>query len=222
MAQLDGLIGAEPVPATIDAEQLPDGVAEFVRRPLGIIPTGFVDVADRDALHIRLVQEMQHHAQTLGADADESDVDLVAGRNISHAAQHPARNDREAHRSCGGLSQELAPRNRVFCVARLKWIFHGSSRRRSYQKTRATDLQRILADRTLMLKTRGISDEAELELVGRAVGSWDRKLHGRGARGSTARRFDRLEFSRSGFIRVCPWLSGLGRCVRWRLSILRI
>ena len=69
-----------------------------------IVRAGFADVADSNALHVRLAQETQHDAQTLRADADESDVDLIAGRNESRAAQHPPRNDGEAKGCRGGLS----------------------------------------------------------------------------------------------------------------------
>ena len=57
-----------------------------MRTPLRIIRARLIAVADRDALHVGLPQEMQHDPQTLGADADERDIDFVAGRNIAHAA----------------------------------------------------------------------------------------------------------------------------------------
>src|SRR6185295_9777121 len=76
VAQLDRLVGTEPIPATVDAEQLTDGFAEFLRVPLGIVRAGFVAVADSNPLNVGLAQKVKHHAQSLGADADESDIDL--------------------------------------------------------------------------------------------------------------------------------------------------
>src|SRR6266849_8712584 len=43
MGQLNGLVGAEPIPAAIDAEQLADGIAELVCVPLWVIRTDFID-----------------------------------------------------------------------------------------------------------------------------------------------------------------------------------
>ena len=109
MGQLNGLVGAEPVPAAVDAEQFADGVAEFVGVPLRVIRTGFIGVADGNALNVGFAQEVKHDAQTLGANTDKSDIDFVAGRNISGATQDAARNDRKANRGSGGLREELAP-----------------------------------------------------------------------------------------------------------------
>src|SRR5882724_5526753 len=47
-----GLIGTEPIPTGVHAEQFADGVAEFVRAPLRVVGAGFVDVADGNALHV--------------------------------------------------------------------------------------------------------------------------------------------------------------------------
>src|SRR5207247_10351240 len=81
MGQLNGLVGAEPVPAAVDAEQFADGVAEFVGVPLRVIRTGFIGVADGNALNVGFAQEVKHDAQTLGANTDKSDIDFVAGRD---------------------------------------------------------------------------------------------------------------------------------------------
>ncbi len=86
MRQLDGLVGAEPIPTAIDAKQFADGVAEFVRLPLGMVGAAFVCVADGDALHIGFAKEAEHDAQTLRTDSDEGDVDFVARWNVSSAA----------------------------------------------------------------------------------------------------------------------------------------
>src|SRR5690349_10727800 len=93
MRQLNGLVGAEPVPASVDAEQFADGIAKFVGVPLRVIRAGFIGIADGDALNVRFAQEVKHDAKTLSANADESDIDFVAGRNVSSAAQHASRND---------------------------------------------------------------------------------------------------------------------------------
>jgi len=113
MGQLNGLVGAEPIPAAIDAQQFPDGVAELMCVPLWVICADFIGVADRHTLYVGLPQKTKHDAQTLGPDSDERNIDLVAGRNIPGAAQHPARNDRKTNRRCGSLPQELAPRDRA-------------------------------------------------------------------------------------------------------------
>jgi len=113
MSQLNGLIGTEPVPAGVDAEQFADRIAEFMSVPLRVIRAGFIGVADGDALNVGFAQKMKHDAQTLSANADESDVDFVAGRNISGAAQHASRNDGKTNSRRGGLRQELAPRSQA-------------------------------------------------------------------------------------------------------------
>ena len=98
-----------------------------MRFPLRVVGAAFVDIADRHALHIRFAQEVQHHAQTLVSYANERHVDLVAGRNISRATQHASRHDGKAHRRCGTLFQEGAPR--IFALQkflRLYLLFHGS------------------------------------------------------------------------------------------------
>ena len=80
-----------------------------MRVPLRIIRTRLIAVTDRDSLHVGLAQKVEHDPQTLGSDADEGDVDLIAGRNITHAAQHAAGNNCESNRGRCSLSQELAP-----------------------------------------------------------------------------------------------------------------
>src|SRR5580698_1901578 len=98
MGELKWNIGAEPVPTGSYAQQLLDGVAKLVRRPLRVIGARLVDIANRDALDIRLVQEMKHHAQALSADADERNVDLIAGRDMADATEDVSRDDRETQR----------------------------------------------------------------------------------------------------------------------------
>ena len=90
MGQLNRLVGAEPIPAAVDAEQFADGIAELMCVPLRVIRAGFIAVADSHTLYVGLPQKVKHDAQTLGADANEGNIDLVAWRNISRAAQHPA------------------------------------------------------------------------------------------------------------------------------------
>src|SRR6266436_3844397 len=114
MIQLNGFVRTEPIPPAIDTQQFAHGVAELMGVPLWVIRASLIRIAHRHALHVRLAQKAQHHAQTLRPDADKSNIDLVAGRNISHAAQHAARNDRKPDRRRGRLPDELAPRNRSF------------------------------------------------------------------------------------------------------------
>jgi len=66
------------------------------------------------AMNIGFAQEAKHDAEALCADADESDVNLVARWNVPTPAQHATRNDGKTHRGCGSLRQELAPRNWAF------------------------------------------------------------------------------------------------------------
>ena len=103
MGQLQGLVGAEPIPATIDAQQFANGLAKLMRIPLRVIGAGPVGIADGDALHVGFTQKAQHDAQALRANADKRNIDLVARWNISRAAQHPTRYDGQAHRRRSGL-----------------------------------------------------------------------------------------------------------------------
>ena len=85
VCQLNGLIGAQPIPAGVPAEQVPDRFTEFVSVPLGIISACFVGVADGHTLDVGLFQEAEHDAQALGAHADESDIDSIARRKVAGA-----------------------------------------------------------------------------------------------------------------------------------------
>jgi hypothetical protein len=76
--------------------------------PLRIVCGGFIDVADGDTLNVWFLQEVKHDAKTLGADADESDIYLVARRNIAGAAQYVPRNNGKAKRRRGCLSEKPA------------------------------------------------------------------------------------------------------------------
>src|SRR5580658_31387 len=109
--QLNRLVGAEPIPPAVDAQQFPHGMAELMRTPLRIIRAGFIDVTDGHALHVSFFQEMQHHAQSLRTHANECNIYFVAGRNIACAAQNPARHNRKTDSRRGALPQELTPRN---------------------------------------------------------------------------------------------------------------
>jgi hypothetical protein len=73
-----------------------------------MVEADFIGIADGYALHIGFLQKVEHDAKALGANADESNIELVAGRNVIYAAQYPAWNDGKARR-CGGLRQESAP-----------------------------------------------------------------------------------------------------------------
>src|SRR6266480_2826630 len=103
MGQLKGLVGAEPIPAAIDAQQFAHGLTKLMRIPLRVIGAGPVGIADGDALHVGFTQKAQHDAQTLRANADKRNIDLVARWNISRAAQHATRYDGQAHRRRSGF-----------------------------------------------------------------------------------------------------------------------
>jgi hypothetical protein len=61
--------------------------------PLWVICAAFIGITHRNTLHVWLAQKAKHDAETLGSDADESNIDLVARRNITRAAQHSAWHD---------------------------------------------------------------------------------------------------------------------------------
>jgi hypothetical protein len=72
-----------------------------------------VGVANCNALHVGFAQETQHDAESLGANANESDVDLIIGGDVIKAAQDAAWNDGEAGGRSGRLRQEVATRERT-------------------------------------------------------------------------------------------------------------
>jgi hypothetical protein len=75
---------------------------------LRVIGAASVGIADGHALNVGVGQEMKHDAQALSADADESNIDLVARGNVAGSAQYATRNDGKTNRRRGALSQELA------------------------------------------------------------------------------------------------------------------
>ena len=85
VSQLYGLVRAEPIPTTINAEQIANRLAELVGVPLRISRATLIHVANGNPLHVRLAEEMQHDAQALRTDTDESDVDAIARRNESRS-----------------------------------------------------------------------------------------------------------------------------------------
>src|SRR5580765_72897 len=100
--------------------------------PLRVVRGAGICIADRHALHVRLVQKAKHHSQTLGASADKGNIDPIARRNVPCSAQHPAWNDRETNRRSGGLAQELTPRHdTLYDAARPHAILHRPSNRSS-------------------------------------------------------------------------------------------
>ena len=103
-----GLVRAEPIPPTIDAQQFADRIAKLMGFPLWMVRADLIRITDGDALHLGLAQKAEHDAQALRANADERNVDPIAGWNISCAAQHATRYYREAKRRGGALRQELA------------------------------------------------------------------------------------------------------------------
>ena len=90
--------------------------------PLRIIRGTLSHIANSDALYVGLIQEVQHHAETLRAHTDKCQIDLVAGRNVSRPAQNTARNDGETDRRGCALDNEFASRKGL--TGRLRLIFH--------------------------------------------------------------------------------------------------
>lgn len=111
MAELDGIVGTKPVPAGIDVEEFSNGIAKLVGGPLRVVRTALVDVTDGDALHVGLGEKVEHDAQALSADTDESDIDFVARRDIAGPAEYTAGNDGEADSGGGGVLDEFAARD---------------------------------------------------------------------------------------------------------------
>src|SRR5260370_16654720 len=66
MGQLNGLVGAQPIPSAIDAKQFANGIAELMGGPLMVIRADFIGVADSHTLYVRFPQEAKHDAQTMG------------------------------------------------------------------------------------------------------------------------------------------------------------
>ena len=110
VCQFNGLVRAQPIPATIHAKQTAYGFAKLVRIPLRIIVAGLVHVTNGNALHIGFAQKAKHHAQALSANADESHIDLVAGWNVAGAAEDATRHDAESKSRGSRLFQEFPPR----------------------------------------------------------------------------------------------------------------
>src|SRR5437660_4155877 len=84
----------------------------------------FVRVAHRNALDVGLPQEIDHHAQALRADADEGNIDLRAGRNLTRAAQHMSRHDSEGSSRRTRRAEKLAPRHDRLRLSNDEWRLH--------------------------------------------------------------------------------------------------
>src|SRR5262249_3964381 len=108
--ELNGLIRAEPIPARRNAEKVVGRICKFVLAPLRLVGARFVHVANGNALHVRFFQKMKHHAETLRADADEGDIDFVAGWDVADAAENATGNNGEAERRGCGLRKKFAAR----------------------------------------------------------------------------------------------------------------
>jgi hypothetical protein len=93
VGELKRLIGAEPVPSGVDAEQFAHRVAEFVIGPLWVVSGGFVAIANSNSLDIGFLQEVEHDTEALRAYADESQVDSVTRGNVAGAAEDAARDN---------------------------------------------------------------------------------------------------------------------------------
>src|SRR5215469_4645993 len=110
MGQLNGSIGAQPIPAARHSEPFLDRLGKFVRIPLRVIGARFRGIADGNTLDVRLAEEVKHDAQALRAHADESNVDLVARRNKAETAQDSPGDNGQAYRRLRRLRQERTPR----------------------------------------------------------------------------------------------------------------
>ena len=83
VVELNGLVGTEPVPAAIYAQEFANGIAELVVTPLRVSGSAFVDIANGYALHVRLAQKTKHHARSLSSNSYESQIDFVIWRNVA-------------------------------------------------------------------------------------------------------------------------------------------
>jgi hypothetical protein len=115
MGQLDLVVRAEPLPSRIGPQQLANVVAELVVVPLRIAGAAPVGIAHGDALHVGLAQEVQHHAKSLRADANERDIDLRGRRGLARPAEHVARHDRERGSTRARRAQKLTSREWAHC-----------------------------------------------------------------------------------------------------------
>src|ERR671923_1134915 len=98
MRELNGLVGTEPIPAARHTQQFTHGITELVSGPLRIVRAAPVDIADRNPLHIRLVQEVQHDSQSLSSDTNEREVHFVTRGNVAGAAENtPGDNGESEH-----------------------------------------------------------------------------------------------------------------------------
>ena len=76
-------------------QQPPDGVQRRIRTVFGVLLAALVDVAHRNHLDLRALQQVHHDDHALAAHADGGQRDLVARRDKPRAAQHVPRNDGE-------------------------------------------------------------------------------------------------------------------------------
>src|SRR5207245_7624108 len=70
MGQLNGLVGAEPVPAAADAGRFAEGVAECVGVPLRVVRAGLLVGADGGAMNVGLAGEVGDDEQSWGTKTD--------------------------------------------------------------------------------------------------------------------------------------------------------
>src|SRR5229473_6637244 len=136
-----------------------------------MVEADLIGVADSHALHVGFLQEVEHDAEALGANADESNIELVAGRIVIYAAQYPAWNDGEA--GCrGGLRQKFAPRKRgLMKAARPKAILHCSSLTTAINPDTLNEFEVCDAGNVIRFKKGRFSSYREQRRVGREVGS---------------------------------------------------
>ena len=92
-----------------------------------VVGAALVDIADSDALDVGLLQKMKHDTKALRTNADERDVDLVAWRNVTRAAEYSTRNNGKAEGGGGSLCEEFATRDGIWArIAKFERFFHGT------------------------------------------------------------------------------------------------
>src|SRR5439155_9479974 len=104
-------------------QQGPDLVAKLVRVPFRVVAALTIDIGDRNHLHVRLLQEVQHDPRPLRPHPYASEGQLVARRNIARSAEYVSRDDRECGRS-HAVSNKRAARDPSLPGIGFDLVFH--------------------------------------------------------------------------------------------------
>ncbi len=132
MRQLNRQVRTQPIPPAVHSQQGLHRFAKLMRIPLRIIHAALIHIAHRHALHVLLLQKVQHHAQSLGPHANKRDVHLVARRHKPSPAQNMPRHNRKSRSRCCRPPQKLAPRNTALRRDIQSFqLFHFAPRRRN-------------------------------------------------------------------------------------------